>query len=677
LAGEEVSFDYWRYFEGKKHFFQISYLPLKEDNLTYSALIFAQDITEKEEEKEKLKAIEQNFKLFMKHTPAAVAMVDKEMNYLMCSDRWLSDFKIEGEITGKSHYEAFPQLSKRSLLSYKHALEGEVQESKEETEITLPDGSTQWFKQGITPWYKNNEEVGGLIFLTENITNQKQYEAGLKEHEEKLKLFVKHTPAAIAMLDTDMNYLMCSDRWISVFKLPRDLIGKSHYEVFPFVPDRWIENNTRVLKGESIISDENIFKHTDGSIEWVHWELHPWYKSTGAIGGMIIFADFITERKVSEAKLRAQREKLRLFIRHTPVAVAMFDTDMNYLMCSEKWMSEFKVKQDIIGKSHYEVFPQASRKYIESYKECLNGKSIHIEEDLFYHLNGQEDYIRWEFQPWYELEGLIGGIIIFAEIITERKSAEKKIERIIEELSSSNADLERFAYVCSHDLKEPLRTISSFAQLVEYHTKDKLDETAKEYLRHIINGADRMKNLIHDVLRYSQAGIQGTQIERVSMLEVIEYVKEVLARSLEEAGGILEIKDLPKKIYANHTLMAQVFQNLLSNALKFRGKNPCHVVIGGESKGNSYEFYVKDNGIGIAPEYKEKVFGIFERLHTKNTYMGTGVGLALCKKIVEQFGGKIWVESEPNKGSTFYFTLPKDLQKRFPTKSSKSSNLLV
>jgi len=246
---------------------------------------------------------------------------------------------------------------------------------------------------------------------------------------------------------------------------------------------------------------------------------------------------------------------------------------------------------------------------------------------------------------------------ILGNAVVEMKS---NLQRYTSELKSSNIELERFAYVASHDLQEPLRMVSSFLHLLVKKLDGKLDETTTQYIDFAVDGAERMKILIQDLLQYSRVGTSKEGIVEVNCNDIMDAVKTFLSLAIEESKAELIVHPLPV-IKGVQSQIQQLFQNLVGNALKYHGKDKPLIEIGYKNLTGYYEFYVKDNGIGIEPKFFERIFIIFQRLHNKSDYSGTGIGLSICKKIVEKHGGKIRVESEPGKGSTFYFTLPKSM----------------
>ncbi len=245
----------------------------------------------------------------------------------------------------------------------------------------------------------------------------------------------------------------------------------------------------------------------------------------------------------------------------------------------------------------------------------------------------------------------------FNSMIDSVREKQEQLEKYSLELERSNKDLEQFAYVASHDLREPLRMITSYLQLIEKNYKGKLDKEADEFIGYATEGAINIRNLINDLLIYSRAGTHAESFKPVDSEDVLNRALINLKLVIQENEAVVTHGQLPIVI-ADSTQLAQLFQNLIDNAVKFRGKEAPRIHISCQRDNSSWVFSVQDNGIGIAPEYFSRIFQIFQRLHLRKEYQGTGIGLAVCKRIVERHGGKIWVESEPRKGANFFFTIP-------------------
>jgi signal transduction histidine kinase len=247
----------------------------------------------------------------------------------------------------------------------------------------------------------------------------------------------------------------------------------------------------------------------------------------------------------------------------------------------------------------------------------------------------------------------------------ERRVADRtaELDARAKDLARSNSELQQFAYVASHDLQEPLRMVASFTQLLAKRYGEKLDDDAREFINYAVDGATRMQTLISDLLNYSRVGTQGKPLVPTDSEALFKRVLESLQMNIEESGATIVSDPLPM-VMADPQQLGQLFQNLLSNAIKFHGVEPPRIRISTERNGNEWKISVRDNGIGISQEHFDRIFVIFQRLHTRTEYPGTGIGLAICKKIVERHGGRIWIESSPAGGSTFYFTIPTAIDRK-------------
>lgn len=268
--------------------------------------------------------------------------------------------------------------------------------------------------------------------------------------------------------------------------------------------------------------------------------------------------------------------------------------------------------------------------------------------------SGEEFLAEIAIQPFPLQEQAV--FAVFLHDITHRKQAEQKLERYAQELARSNRDLEQFAYAASHDLQEPLRLVATYCDLVQRRHGDQLQQEGREFLAYALEGTQRMQQLIDSLLDYSRVGSRAHALEPVDVNQVLRDVQANLELMLEENGARVTYDKLPT-VRADRTQLMQLFQNLISNAIKFRSERPPRVVVQAARQGDVWHFAVIDNGIGVDPRHAEHVFDIFRRLHGRDKYPGTGIGLALCKRIVERHGGSIWLKSQPGKGSAFHFTL--------------------
>jgi PAS domain S-box-containing protein len=377
----------------------------------------------------------------------------------------------------------------------------------------------------------------------------------------------------------------------------------------------------------------------------------------GFPGSILEVSTDVTASQKAEDALRQKEALLRGILNATKESIWMFSPEGVILLGNETALSFFgKTKEEVIGKNLSEILPpELARSRLARVKEVVES-SLPVEfEDQRSGIHFQHSYY-----PVLDDGKQVSCIASFSRDITERKKAETSLRHANEELERSNHDLEQFAYAASHDLQEPLRQIRSFVQLLRERYMDRLDGKAAQYLDFVYEGGVRMTALVQGLLAYSRVGAEDTIRERTSCTEALQMALANLQGVIAETGARVSFDDLPV-LRGNPTQLAQVFQNLIENAIKFhREAIPPEIHVGCRGRDHDWLLWVRDNGIGIAPPNQEKVFTIFHRLHARDRYPGTGIGLALVKKIVVQHGGAIWIESSEGEGATFYFSLQKD-----------------
>ena len=371
------------------------------------------------------------------------------------------------------------------------------------------------------------------------------------------------------------------------------------------------------------------------------------------------------ERKLAEEALKASESLLETAIRILPLGLWIIDAKGRITVSSDAaqrtWHGVRYVGIDQLGE--YKGWRTDTGKLMEAHEwagaRALEKGETTIEEEVEIEcFDGTHKFILDSAAPIRTSNGSICGAVTINQDITECKQLEKKLKEINDDLMRSNRDLEQFAYVASHDLQEPLRMISSYTQLLAERYKGQLDEKADKYIAYAVDGAVRMQQLINDLLAYSRIGTKKAPPEPVDTHAALGEALRNLSVTITENSAIITNGDLPV-VQVDPMQVVQLFQNLISNAVKFHGDKLPLIHVSAVESEHEWLFSVEDNGIGIDHEYKDKLFIIFKRLHTRMEYPGTGIGLALCKHIVERHRGRIWFESEPATGSTFYFTLPK------------------
>lgn len=415
--------------------------------------------------------------------------------------------------------------------------------------------------------------------------------------------------------------------------------------------------------------------------------------------GVALIMD-ITKRKEMEKTLKKSEEEYRHLVNHAPTSIYEIDLkgprfkNVNEALCNLLSYS----KRELLAMNPLDILDEESRENFED--KIKKGLNNEIEEDIEYKVIDRYRRVKWvliNIKPIYKND-VLDGVLIVGHDITERTRAENlkqdlldkeqqlteklqdsneklkftteklqitnkeliiaqnSLKDLVNKLLISNKELEQFAYIASHDLQEPLRMVSCFTQLLERRYKSQLDSDADDYIHFIVEGAQRMKNLIDDLLAFSRLTTEVKEYEAILMDKILEDVLTNLKASISETNAKIIYKSLPT-IIGDPNQIIQLFQNLIGNAIKFHGNKSPQIVISKQEFVDYWLFSVSDNGIGINPKYQEQIFSIFKRLHTREEYEGTGMGLSICKRIVERHGGKIWVDSELGNGSTFNFTI--------------------
>jgi signal transduction histidine kinase len=364
----------------------------------------------------------------------------------------------------------------------------------------------------------------------------------------------------------------------------------------------------------------------------------------------------IEERKSAEGRITAERQQLYDVLETLPVYVCLLDADYHMPFANRYFRETFG---ESLGRPCYDFLFNLT----EPCEICETYTVMKTRAPHHWYWTGPNgrNYDIYDF-PFTDTDGSF--LILEMGIdITERKQAEDALNQTLADLTRSNADLEKFAYVASHDLQEPLRNVAGCLQLLEQKYKNNLDAQADQYIGYAIEGAVRMKALVQDLLAYSRIGTRGRPVEQVDCQQILSRTIANLRPAIADAGAVIAHDPLPT-VLADDTQLLQVFQNLIQNAIKFRQDEPPQVHVSAVKNDDEWVFSVRDNGIGIESRYFDRIFEIFQRLNKRERYDGTGMGLAIVKKVVESHRGRLWVESEPEKGTTFYFTIP---EKGIPT----------
>ena len=498
------------------------------------------------------------------------------------------------------------------------------------------------------------EELGNHLRSMIAHFNEKE-----REKEKVYDIIFKHSPELISILREDLSIKYVNDNFSETFGINAN-DGTRFWEdlVHP-------QDYTKLIKYHKEIRNSKIA--TKG-IEYRLKNRHGKYLHLETIASNHIndpiFKGILCISRDNTTRVNALNRlyKFQKIIEKTNSAVLIIDTQrqaypITYTNKGVAHFSNNRTRQAVVGRSwqlinqHIEDNVNASR-----FKKALKDEKP-IETTL--KMKFEDENVMWvraQVSPLEEANNA-GKLVIILSDITEEIVAKEKLKEYSDKLHLSNEELQTFAYVASHDLQEPLRTISGFSELFSELYQDKIDEEANEYLTFILQATGRMKTLINDLLHFSRLSTEKGFIKEVNVKDILEKATDNLHTLIEENKAVIT-HDLLPNIFVNETLLLQVFQNLISNAIKYRSENQPIIHITAKYEKNSWVFGINDNGIGISKKYFDRIFIIFQRLHTTDKYSGTGIGLAICKKIIEKYGGRIWVESDEGKGSTFYFTIP-------------------
>jgi PAS domain S-box-containing protein len=414
--------------------------------------------------------------------------------------------------------------------------------------------------------------------------------------------------------------------------------------------DEWAKATER---GDRFDSEFRI-RRADGRYRWFKTRGLPLRNASGEIvkwfGSNTDFDDY----KRALASSEQAEERFRLVVEAAPNAMLMADRERRIGLINRKGEDLFGYSREelinqpvelLVPEQHRDIHPV----HVEEFLRAPSARPMGVGRELF---GRRKDGTQVPIEIGLNPIQLPEGTHTLASIIdvTERK-------RVEDDLRRSNADLEQFAYIASHDLQEPLRMVSNYTELLAQRYEGKLDEKADKYIRYATEGARRMQRLVADLLEYSRVGSRSDGFHAVKAEDVVRTVLGFLAESIREAGASIEVKGSLPTVLADEGQLSQVFQNLISNAIKFRGTEPLRILVQATPQDGRWTFAVKDNGIGIDMRYADRIFQMFQRLHEKGRYEGSGIGLAITKRIVERHGGRVWIESSEGAGTTFFFTL--------------------
>lgn len=594
-------------------------------------------------------------KHFFSLSPDLMILLDYEGNVLMINNAWTValGYSMEELMKEKTMQTIHPLDGEKTLALYKTIIEGKNLEVDYEDRKVCKDGNYKWYA-----WNFVADPIKELVYgIGRDVSLQKEQSEQIQQDEIKFHFLSDHNLQAISVcIDGRIETVNKAFEELSGYS-ESELIGK---DCMDLVAEKWREYTDKMIDCKYDLPYESEIITKDGSIvavELIAKDII--YKNQEARISLITNID---SQKAAAEKIKHTENRFNSLFKSSPVGISIINDHYDLLeinpVIAAKLNYELETlkKMDILEIVHPEEIKRVRKQLLRIFSK--EQQTVEIETRLI--KNGGDAI-------WVKLMISLINItkketnaVVFMESIDKRKFAEFKLEEKNEELLRINQELEHFAYVASHDLQEPLRTITSFIQILERKYSNILDDDGRQFMGYITDGTRRMQNLIRDLLAYSRVNRQSTGYEEVDLNEVFEAVNQALNNKINENDAIILAENLPV-IQGNKIQLIQIFQNFIDNAIKFRGKKSPEIIINVKELSDKWEISIEDNGIGISPEFHQRIFIIFQRLHTMDEYSGTGIGLAMCKKIIERHGGEVWVDSKADKGTKFIFTIAKNL----------------
>ena len=616
----------------------------------------------------------------------AILMLDRDgyITYSNLATKTIFDYSPE-ELVNKHLSIIYPSIDDSVKAEYELNIAIKKSRFTIEGWKRKKDGSCLWVEMSLSRIEDHSKRFVGFGCILRDVSEKKQWETKIRRSEESFRLMVESVKDyAIFMLDTTGHIVTWNDgaHRIKGYN-SSEIIGK-HFSIFYTAADLKINKPERELKTAietGKYEEEGWRVRKDGSVFWASVVITGLFNGQNKHIGFSKVTRDLTDRKSNEEALRQSEERYRLLVEQvTDYEICMLDETGRIISWNEgaRKMKGY-TNQEIIGQYFSIFYPE---------EDILNGKPAYElevakkegkfeEEGWRLRKDGSRFWASVVITPVQNSENVLLGFSKVTRDLTEKREAEKALRESYQryrtladelkitnqELSSANQELEQFTSIVSHDLQEPIRTIKSFLQLIEIKLNQQQYDDLNTYIGKSINAANRMRELIQNLLHYSQLGKIEVVKETVNVKELFNEVTQNLKTLIEKTGAQIAIEARVETVEGDRIQLVQLIQNLVSNALKFTENKKPEIKIEGFRENGHTKFAVSDNGIGIAPTEMNKIFEIFRRLHTKKEYPGTGIGLAICKKIVDRHGGRIWPESNPGKGTTFYFTLNEEQKK--------------
>lgn len=697
-------YPYFVMVDGEKRdgYLDLVYQPYRdsEKNIT-GVMVLCHDVTEKVIAKKKLEESEQRLRSVIEAAPMPIGiMTGKDMRVTFANQSIKQAWGKGNDVEGMTFSEMLPELEGKGFYESLDTVytTGKAFHSKNERIELVVDGVLQtfYYNYSYSPLFDKDGNVYGVMNTAANVTDIEIARQKVENSEQRVRSIIDSAPFPIGVYTGPEKTIAFANQSImEVWGKGHDVVGKTYTEILPELENQLIfDQITAVYEtGEPFHArNQRVDLVVDDKLQsyWFNYSFTPLFDTDGKVYGVMNTAAEVTDLNRAKQKIEESEKTLRNIILQAPMATCIYRGENAVIEVANNAMFDFwGVEGDeVVGKPLFEAMPDVGNQgYEEILKNVRETGVPFIANEMIATLRRDgvptNAYINFSLDPIKETDGTISAILAVAIDVTAQVVARQKIEEVVAErttelatanqnLQRSNSELEQFAYIASHDLQEPLRKVRTFAQMLESTLGENISDKAKNYLEKINSSTGRMTGLIRDVLHYSQLSRNEQQaFNNVNLNDVLEDIRSDYELLILQKNALITFGDLPT-IEALPQQMSQLFGNLVSNALKFSKDSRPIIEIKAEllknedvptsltpvKETNYYKIQVKDNGIGFDQEHAEKIFNIFQRLHAKTEYSGTGIGLAMCKKIALNHHGDIYATSQYGEGATFTIILP-------------------